>query len=172
MQYILGKIFNIFLIILKKIFKCQSEYFTITYLILLSEITRNDKKYNIVYNFHHKYVKNKILNKIIILIISVLWIVIIDCVIFFKDLFLFIHNWSINHSNLFILITSEFLALNNIIEIIILIKNFNNGNMLKTKSIMMIIKPCIGILSYIIIIPLLKYIKKYYDRVINRPLFF
>jgi hypothetical protein len=175
-QFLLSKPFNLILFCLKKIFNflfCYTSidfsFLTTKYLILISENNKDNKKYNIIYNFRNKITNYKTINKMITITISVFWLTFSEWITPFKELILYIHNWSFTLPNVSLLIFSEFFDIDNIIEIIIMVNSFNKGEILETRFLMIILNIGFSIIGYIIFfIPTLHWIKKYYYREIHQ----
>jgi hypothetical protein len=175
LQFLLSKPFNIILYCLKFLFEhlfcfksIDFSFLTTKYLILISENNKDNKKFNIIYNFRNKFTKYKLLNKIITIMISVVWLTFSEWITPFKELILFIHNWSFTIPNVSLLIFSEFFDIDNIIEIILMVNAFNKGQILETRFLMIILNIGFSIIGYIIFfIPTLHWIKKYYYREIH-----
>jgi len=175
LQFLLSKPFNIILYILKFIsnylfcFKnIDFSFLTTKYLILISENNKDNKKYNIIYNFRNKITKYKVLNKILTIMISVTWLTFSEWITPFKELILFIHNWSFTIPNVSLLIFSEFFDIDNIIEIILLVNSFDKGKILETRFLMIVLNIGFSVIGYVIFfIPTLYWIKKYYYREIH-----
>jgi len=150
------------------------SFFTTKYLILISKHNKDKPKFNIIYNFRNKLTKYKILNKIITIAVSVVWLTFSEWISPFKELLLFVHNWSFTWNNILLLVFSEFFDVDNIIEIILMIKSFDKGQILETRFLMIIIGIMFSVLGYIIFfIPTLYWIKRYYYREIHEePAFF
>jgi len=170
-QFLLSKPFEIILCCLKwitnNILCCFKDvdfsFLTTKYLILISKYTKDKQKLNIIYNFRNKFTKYKIINKIISIIISIIWLTFSEWISPFQELILFIHNWNLNWNNILLLIFSEFFDIDNIIEIILIIKSFDEGNILETRFLMIIIGIMFSIIGYVIFfIPTLYWIRKYY----------
>ena len=175
LQFLLSKPFNIILCCLKFLFEhlfcfrnIDFSFLTTKYLILISEHNKYKKKFNIIYNFRNKISKYKLLNKIITIMISVVWLTFSEWITPFKELILFIHNWSFTIPNVSLLIFSEFFDIDNIIEIILMVNAFNKGQILETRFLMIILNIGFSIIGYIIFfIPTLHWIKKNYYREIH-----
>tara|TARA_B110001454_G_scaffold177142_1_gene169516 strand:- start:498 stop:1409 length:912 start_codon:yes stop_codon:yes gene_type:complete len=174
-QFLLSKPFEIILCCLKWIgdhvfccIKIDFSFFTTKYLILISDHNKHNVKYNIIYNFRNKLTKSRIFNKIITIIISVIWLTFSEWISPFKELILFVHNWSFTWNNILLLIFSEFFDIDNIIEIILMIRSFDKGKILETRFLMIIIGIMFSVIGYIIFfIPTLYWIKKYYYKEIH-----
>jgi len=181
-QFLLSKPFELILKCLKwianNILCCikniDFSFFTTKYLILISKHNKDKPKFNIIYNFRNKFTKYKIINKIITIIISIIWLTFSEWISPFKELLLFVHNWSFTWNNILLLVFSEFFDVDNIIEIILMIRSFNDGKILETRFLMIIIGIMFSVLGYIIFfIPTLYWIKRYYYREIHEePRFF
>ena len=175
LQFLLSKPFDIILCCLKFLSKglfcfknIDFSFLTTKYLILISENNKDNKKYNIIYNFRNKLTKYKLLNKIITIMISVVWLTFSEWITPFKELILFIHNWSFTLPNVSLLIFSEFFDIDNIIEIILMVNSFDKGQILETRFFMIILNIGFSIIGYVIFfIPTLHWIKKYYYREIH-----
>ena len=145
-QFLLSKPFEIILCCLKWIgdhvfccIKIDFSFFTTKYLILISDHNKHNVKYNIIYNFRNKLTKSRIFNKIITILLSVIWLTFSEWISPFKELILFVHNWSFTWNNILLLIFSEFFDIDNIIEIILMIRSFDKGKILETRFLMIII---------------------------------
>ena len=174
-QFLLSKPFQIILCCLKWIgdnvfccIKIDFSFFTTKYLILISDHNKHNVKYNIIYNFRNKLTKSRIFNKIITIIISVIWLTFSEWISPFKELILFVHNWSFTWNNILLLIFSEFFDIDNIIEIILMIRSFDKGKILETRFLMIIVGILFSVIGYIIFfIPTLYWIKNYYYKEIH-----
>ena len=174
-QFLLSKPFEIILCCLKWIgdhvfccIKIDFSFFTTKYLILISDHNKHNVKYNIIYNFRNKLTKSRIFNKIITILLSVIWLTFSEWISPFKELILFVHNWSFTWNNILLLIFSEFFDIDNIIEIILMIRSFDKGKILETRFLMIIIGIMFSVIGYIIFfIPTLYWIKKYYYKEIH-----
>lgn len=174
-QFLLSKPFEIILCCLKWIanhvfccIKIDFSFFTTKYLILISDHNKHNVKYNIIYNFRNKLTKSRIFNKIITIILSVIWLTFSEWISPFKELILFVHNWSFTWNNILLLIFSEFFDIDNIIEIVLMIKSFDKGKILETRFLMIVIGIMFSVIGYIIFfIPTLYWIKNYYYKEIH-----
>lgn len=170
LQTILSKPFDLILFIIKKILlkipylkNFDLSFLTTKYLFLLSDNTKKNKKYNIIYNFRNEFSKYTFINISFTYIISILWLTFSEWFNPFKELILYVHNWDLNYQNIFILICSEFIVFDNIIEIILMVNMFNDGAIMKTRLIMIIFNFGFSFFGYIIFfIPSIYWIKKYY----------
>ena len=112
--------------------------------------------------------KSRIFNKIITIILSVIWLTFSEWISPFKELILFVHNWSFTWNNILLLIFSEFFDIDNIIEIVLMIKSFDKGKILETRFLMIVIGIMFSVIGYIIFfIPTLYWIKNYYYKEIH-----
>ena len=174
-QFLLSKPFEIILYCLKWIvnhllccIKIDFSFFTTKYLILISDHNKHNVKYNIIYNFRNKLTKSRIFNKIITIIISIIWLTFSEWISPFQELILFVHNWNFTWNNILLLIFSNFFNIDNIIEIVLMIKSFDEGKILETRFLMIIIGIMFSLIGYIIFfIPTLYWIRKYYYKEIH-----
>lgn len=163
LQFILSKPLDFGIFIIKKIpliNRLDLSFLTTKYIILVSEYTKDDTKYSILYNFRNNFTNIPYLNNFISFIISILWLTMTEWVHPFKELVLFVHNWKLTFTNISLITISEFLDIDKILEIVLLIKN---NNLMDVRLIIIILNACISIISYLfVLIPTLMWTKKYY----------
>ena len=168
-QFLLSKPLNLILCFLKFII-CRIPYIkeydisflTTKYLILISEHNKIEKKHNIIYNFRNNFTRHIYINNFLNYFISISWLSMSEWITPFKELLLYIHNWNCSLPNIIIIIVSEFFDIDNIVEIILITKSFENGTILETRFIMILFNIGFSIIGYIIIfLPTLYWIKKY-----------
>ena len=170
LQNILSKPFDVVLFLFRKLFEITPflkrknlSFLTTKYLLIISKKTKTDKKYNIIYNYRNKFTRYKIFNNFLTYVISTFWLAFSEWITGFKELLLFVHNWDFNYKNIMVLIFSEFLDADNIIEIILMVNAFNDGGIMETKMLMIVVNTGFTIIGYILFfIPTLYWLRKYY----------